>query len=306
MTLTVVLAAAAVATSIPVLVWAFAGNRSAAHGAVLSNLAGNRVTDLRQAVLARSASERAMKPFMQRLGGRARGFTPAGLVDSLERRIAVAGRPAAWPIERVLAGKIVLGLVAVSLGTLYFLANPSGKSLAMAIFVTALGYFTPDLLLYSRGQERQKSIIEQLPDTLDQMTIAMEAGVGFESAMARAARGGAGALAQELMRTLQELQVGVSRSQAFRNLADRTDVADMRHFCVAVIQAEAYGVPIAEVLRVQAGEHRMKRRQRAEEKAMKIPVKVIFPLILCILPTLFIILMGPAAIRIMKTFSGGG
>lgn len=303
MPLIVVLAAAAVALSIPVLVWAFSGRSSATHGAVVSNLAGAPLTDLRQAVLARSASERAVKPFMSTLGQRARSLTPRGLIESLERRIVVAGRPPAWPIERVLAAKVVLGLVGSGLGLLYFLSNGTTKSLMMGIFLAVLCYFVPDLLLHSNGQKRQKEIVIELPDTLDQMTIAVEAGVGFESAMARAARSGTGPLAQELMRTLQELQVGVSRSQAFRNLADRTGVADVRHFCVAVIQAEAYGVPIAEVLRVQAGEHRLKRRQRAEEQAMKIPVKVIFPLILCILPTLFIILMGPAAIRIMRVFS---
>ncbi len=303
MNMMVVLAAAAVAVSIPLLIWALMSNRGATHGAVLSNLAGTGVTDLRQVVLARSASERAVKPFMQGIGGRLRSLTPTGIVDSLERRIVVAGRPPAWPIERVLAAKVVLGLICAALGLLYFMSKGTTMSLLLGLALAALGYFTPDLLLYSRGQERQKAIIMELPDTLDQMTIAVEAGVGFESAMARAARSGRGHLAQELMRTLQELQVGVSRAQAFRNLAERTDVPDVRHFCVAVIQAEAYGVPIADVLRVQAGEHRLKRRQRAEEQAMKIPVKVIFPLILCILPTLFIILMGPAAIRIMRTFS---
>ena len=303
MTWMVIAAAAAVAVSIPLLVWALTSHSNAAHGAVVSNLAGTGVTDLRQAVLARSASERAVKPFMSGIGGRLRAMTPAGIIESLERKIMVAGRPPAWPVERVLAAKAVLFIVCAILGALYFFSKGTTTSMFLGLGLAALGFFTPDLLLYSRGQERQKAIVIELPDTLDQMTIAVEAGVGFESAMARAARSGRGPLAQELMRTLQELQVGVSRSQAFRNLADRTDVADVRHFAVAVIQADAYGVPIADVLRVQAGEHRMKRRQRAEEQAMKIPVKVIFPLILCILPTLFIILMGPAAIQISRTFS---
>lgn len=305
MPLIVIIAAAAVATSLPVLWWALASDRGRTRGAVASNLAGVPVTDLRQAVLARSASERAVKPFMENTAERLRSLTPAGLIASLEKRIMVAGRPARWPLERVLAAKLVLGVVGLALGTMYFLSNRTMKWFLLGLGLTALGYFVPDLLLYSRGKERQKAIVMELPDTLDQMTIAVEAGVGFESAMARAARSGSGPLAEELTRTLQELQVGVSRGQAFRNLAERTGVADIRHFAVAVIQAEAYGVPIADVLRVQAAEHRMKRRQRAEEQAMKIPVKVIFPLILFILPTLFIILMGPAAIRIAQTFSDG-
>ena len=125
------------------------------------------------------------------------------------------------------------------------------------------------------------------------MTIAVEAGLGFESAMARAGRNGKGPLAEELVRTLQDIAVGQPRREAYLALADRTGVADLRRFIRAVVQADAYGVSIADVLRTQAQEMRLKRRQRAEEKAMQIPVKVIFPLILCILPTLFIVLLGP-------------
>jgi tight adherence protein C len=171
---------------------------------------------------------------------------------------------------------------------------------------TTLAYFTPDLLVHSRGQERQESIGKALPDTLDQMTIAVEAGLGFETAMARAGRTGTGPLADELVRTLQEVQLGVPRSKAMRNLADRTDQSDLRHFVLAVIQAESYGIPIADVLRTQAAEQRVKRRQRAEEQAMKIPVKIIFPLILCILPTLFIVILGPAAIQVSRSLFGSG
>ncbi len=144
----------------------------------------------------------------------------------------------------------------------------------------------------------------ELADTLDQMTIAVEAGLGFESAMARAGRNGKGPLAEELVRTLQDIAVGQPRRDAYLALAERTGVPDLRRFIRAVVQADAYGVSIADVLRTQAQEMRLKRRQRAEEKAMQIPVKVIFPLILCILPTLFIVLLGPAVLRIIGIFSG--
>ena len=126
------------------------------------------------------------------------------------------------------------------------------------------------------------------------MTIAVEAGLGFESAMARAGSNGKGPLAEELVRTLQDIAVGQPRREAYLALAERTGVADLRRFIRAVVQADAYGISIADVLRTQAQEMRLKRRQRAEEKAMQIPVKVIFPLMLCILPTLFIVLLGPA------------
>jgi tight adherence protein C len=162
----------------------------------------------------------------------------------------------------------------------------------------------PELLLYSRGIERSEMITLELADTLDQMTIAVEAGLGFDAAMARAGDNGTGPLAEELVRTLQDIQMGQSRRRAFESLANRTDVQDLRRFIRAVIQADSYGIAIADVLRTQAAEMRRKRRQRAEKKAMEIPVKVIFPLMICILPVLFIVLMGPAAMDIVEALSG--
>jgi len=165
-----------------------------------------------------------------------------------------------------------------------------------------VAYFVPELLLHSRAQKRSEQIKLELADTLDQMTIAVEAGLGFDSAMARAGRNGQGPLAEELVRTLQDIQVGQTRRAAYESLAQRTEVPDLRKFVRAIVQADKYGIAIADVLRTQAFEMRMKRRQRAEEKAMQIPVKVIFPLMLCILPVLFIVLLGPAAIGIVATF----
>lgn len=303
----VLLAAAAVAGAVPLLWWAIAGNRDTAHTAVAQNLAGGlRVTDLRDTVLLRGAGERAVRPAMQTMADRARRLSPAGRIAALERRITLAGRPADWPLDRVLATKLLLGVAGIGVGVLLFTSNPSLKQLLVAIGVAILAWFTPDLLLYSRGVERQKAIELAMPDTLDQMTICVEAGLGFEAAMARAGGTGDGPLAAELVRTLQEMQVGVARTQALRNLGERTTVPDLRRFTLAVIQAEAYGIPIADVLRTQAAELRVKRRQRAEERAMKIPVKIIFPLILCILPSLFVVIIGPAVIRIVRTLFGGG
>jgi len=198
----------------------------------------------------------------------------------------------------------VLAVIAAALSALVVAGNPGLLTVVMGVVVTGVAYVLPELLLYSRGQERQEAISLQLADTLDQMTIAVEAGLGFESAMARAAGNGKGALAEELTRTLQDIAVGQPRRDAYLALAERTGVPDLARFIRAVVQADAYGVSIADVLRTQAQEMRLKRRQRAEEKAMQIPVKVIFPLILCILPTLFIVLMGPAALDIIDAFSG--
>ncbi len=234
----------------------------------------------------------------------ARGLTPGGTLARLDRLAATAGRPPAWPVAKLLAAKLVLALIAGALGGVVVAGSPGPLTVLLAVVVTAVAYVLPELLLHSRGQERQEEISLQLADTLDQMTIAVEAGLGFESAMARAGKSGRGALAEELVRTLQDIGVGQPRREAYLALADRTGVPDLRRFIRAVVQADAYGVSIADVLRTQAQEMRLKRRQRAEEKAMQIPVKVIFPLILCILPTLFIVLMGPAALDIYEAFKG--
>jgi tight adherence protein C len=238
------------------------------------------------------------------LAGLARGLTPSGPVARLDRLAATAGRPAAWPVPKLVAAKLVLAALAGGLGLVVISARATSLNIALVVAVTLVAYFVPELLLYSRGQERQDAIGLELADTLDQMTIAVEAGLGFESAMSRAGKNGKGPLAEELVRTLQDIAVGQPRREAYLALAERTGVPDLRRFIGAVVQADAYGVSIADVLRTQAQEMRLKRRQRAEEKAMQIPVKVIFPLILCILPTLFIVLLGPAAMDMMEAFSG--
>lgn len=305
MPIVVVLAAAAVALSLPLLWWSVAGVKTGQHVVDPSRLSGaNLPVDLRSERLQRGAHERAIQPLLGKLTRFARRLTPFGWIESLERRITLAGRPPAWTIERVLVAKLLLGGVAFGLGFLAFADRRTTPWLVAWAAMTALGYFAPDLLLVSRGQERGDAIGKALPDTLDQMTISVEAGLGFEAAMSRVAHTGTGPLAAELVRTMQEIQIGLPRNKALRNLADRTEVPDLRHFVLAVIQAEEYGIPIADVLRTQAAEQRLKRRQRAEEQAMKIPVKIIFPLVLCILPTLFLVILGPAVIQISRTLFG--
>lgn len=238
------------------------------------------------------------------LAALARRLTPVGAVRRLDKMLSRAGRPPAWPLERLLVVKLVLPVLIAALALWYVhLTGADSLPVLVGVVATVVGYFLPDLLLHSRGQERSTTIALELPDTLDQMTIAVEAGLGFDSAMARVGRNGKGPLAAELVRTLQDIQVGQSRRQAYESLGLRTDVPDLRKFVRAVVSAEKYGLALADVLRTQAAEMRVKRRQRAEEKAMQIPVKVIFPLMLCILPVLFIVLLGPAALDVMKVFS---
>ncbi|MHC6221830.1 type II secretion system F family protein [Arthrobacter sp. MMS24-S77] len=238
-----------------------------------------------------------------RLTSISRQLAPDGYVAWLDRQLAGAGRPKDWPLGRILMIKPLLALGGGSFGVLLFLSDPSAGKFLLGIAVMALAYFVPDLLIRSNAQKRREAIRLELPNSLDQMLISVQAGLGFEAAMARAAENGKGPLADEFIRTLQDIQVGRSRKDAYLDMSQRVDVPDVRSFIRAVVQADAYGIAIAKVLKAQAQEMRTKRRQRAEEYAMKIPVKILFPLIFCIFPTLFIILLGPAVMNIIAAFS---
>lgn len=230
-------------------------------------------------------------------------LTPGSYEAWLDKQLAAAGRPKKWPLERLLVTKPLLALGAGVVGILNFVAGPSPVKLAILVGALAFGYFAPDLLIRSHGQKRRAAIQQELPNALDQMLISVQAGLGFEAAMGRTGKNGTGPLADEFVRTLQDIQVGRSRKEAYLAMADRVDVSDLRSFIRSIVQADAYGIAIAKVLKSQAQEMRTKRRQRAEEHAMKIPVKILFPLIFFIFPTLFIILLGPAVMNIIAAFS---
>ncbi len=219
-----------------------------------------------------------------------------------EAMLARAGHPESWTVDKLLSAKLLLGVVMAALA--FSVARDGSLVMVLGgIAFTVLAFFTPDLLLHSRGQERTQSIDLELADTLDQMSIAVNAGLGFDAAMQRVAKQGRGPLAAEMIRSLQEIRVGQARRIAYEDLAQRTGSVPLRRFVRTIVQAEAYGLPLTDVLHTQSDEMRKTRRQNAEKKAMQIPVKVIFPLMLTILPVLFIVVMGPAAINIMDTFS---
>jgi tight adherence protein C len=245
--------------------------------------------------------ERKRSGLLERIGYR---LTPAGYLRKLDRLLSLAGRPASLPLGRVLAAKPLLGLLGALLGFWISANSPTPILKLVGVFVFLLGYFIPDLLLYSKGQERQKLMQLELANTLDQMLISVEAGLGFEGAMARAGENGKGPLAEELVRTLQDMQVGRSRRESYQALSERTNIPELRSFVQAIVQADTYGIAISRVLRIQAKVMRVKRRQRAEEKAMKLPVTILFPLLFFIFPVLFIAILGPAVINAIDTFSG--
>jgi tight adherence protein C len=231
-----------------------------------------------------------------------RALTPDASARRLRRMLEIAGRPAELTMTRLLWAKLALALFALLVGVLQAAGRGSALGWTVVLTVVLVAYHLPELAMYGRGQERQKAIARELPDVLDQMTIAVEAGLGFEAALARAATTGKGALAEELVRTLQDVTVGRPRREAYNALVRRTQVTDLKRFVSAINQADTYGIAIADVLRIQADEMRIKRRQRAEEQAMKVPVNVTFPLIVCILPALLIVVAGPAVLGLAGVF----
>ncbi|WP_461164812.1 type II secretion system F family protein [Arthrobacter sp. R4-81] len=239
----------------------------------------------------------------ERMGELSQRITPKGYAGWLDTQLAGAGRPKEWPLARLIMIKPFLALFGAGLGLIVFFSSPSAPNFLILVGVTALCYFVPDILLRSKAQKRREAIRLDLPNALDQMLISVQAGLGFEMAMARAGSNGTGPLADELIRTLQDIQVGRSRKDAYLAMAERVDVPDVRSFIRAVVQADAYGVAIAGVLKAQAQDMRIKRKQRAEEHAMKMPVKMLFPLIFFILPSLFIVVLGPTVLNIMEMFA---
>ena len=230
-------------------------------------------------------------------------LSPSGSGNGLQRRLDMAGNPPRWSPDRYFALK-GFGLVALlTLGGLYGLHNPA-LLLLYALVGGAFGFFLPDLLLYNAGMKRQLQIRAALPDALDMLTVCVEAGLGFDAGLAQVARNTSGPLGAEFGRALQEMQIGKTRAEALRHMADRTTVPELRTFAGALVQAGVLGIPIAGVLREQASEMRLRRRQRAEEKAQKVSVKILFPLVGCLFPALFVIVMGPGAITIMHALFG--
>jgi tight adherence protein C len=234
----------------------------------------------------------------------ARRLAPAAVVSLLDRQHARAGRPAAWTVDRLLTLKAIWLPSALACCGLIATLRPPPIVIVLLVVVAIVGYFVPELLLLSRGQERDQGIARALADTLDQMLIAVDAGLGFDAAMSRVAANGRGPLNDELTRTLQDVRMGRSRREAFSDLAERTRVPDLRQFVRAILQADAYGISVSDVLRTQAAEMRLKRRMRAEEAAQKVPVKVLMPLMFCILPVLFIVVLAPAVLNMIASFGG--
>ncbi|GAB3263050.1 type II secretion system F family protein [Kineosporia babensis] len=289
-----------------VLLPAFRQHRQARSRQAL--LAAFRATPapMREVQLQEPFTERVLDPLIERFSAAGRRLTGRQRIERIRARLDLAGNPPGWDVDRVVGAK-TLGLVTgallgLSLPSL-FGAGPRGMVITFS-GLSALGWFGPAAWIYQVGYDRNELIRRELPDAIDLLTISVQAGLGFDAALAQVARSSEGPLAKELFRVLQEMQLGTGRGPALRALADRTDLEELRIFVAALLQADKFGIPIANVLRVQSAQLRVKRSQRAEEKAQQVPVKILFPLIFCILPALFIVVMGPAGIRIFEQFSG--
>ena len=262
--------------------------------------------DVLKQELERPFAERVIAPLGERLAGLGRRLVRADTAQKIQYRLNIAGNPPAWDVNRIIGLKVLGMALLGGLGFLYLLGMswPFYRVVGATGLAALLGYVLPNILLYNAGQKRETLMRNALPDAMDLLTISVEAGLGFDAAVGRVAKNGDGPLNQEFARLLQEMQIGVGRVEAMRAMAERTSLAELKSFCLAMVQADSLGIPIARVLRIQSSEMRTKRRQRAEEKAQQVPVRIMIPLVLFILPCLFIVILGPAGIQIAETFSG--
>ena len=270
----------------------------------LRRLDGYQLQDLRDQEMLAPLTERVLAPMVEGLSGVAGRLSPQGYREEIARKLVLGGHPGDLTVDQVLVLKL-LGMVSgiLWLPVVFVVLHMTG---GLALIVVALLWFgsfmLPDVYISRAIDDRKHAISVQLPDILDLLVISVEAGLGFEQALDRTVKAVPGALSDEFARMLGETRAGSSRGDAMRALEGRTKVPEIRSFVLAILQADTFGVSIGRVLRAQADEMRIKRRQLAQEKAQKAPVKMLIPMVFCIFPALFVVVIGPAAIRIRNNF----
>jgi tight adherence protein C len=259
--------------------------------------------DMRQMKLRQPFSERVLKPMLRQLYSLGRYLTPSTSITKLQEKLIVAGMPGGMTVTDFLGLRF---LAAATLSGIFFAMTitqgSSGKSLMFAGGAFLIGLYLPNMWLNSKAQARQKAIARTLPDSLDMMSICVDAGLGFEAALQKVAFQSDSELALEMRRVISEIRVGVSRADALRHLAERTQVPDVASFVAVLVQADRLGIAIRNVLNTQSVQMRILRRQRAEEEAGKAPIKMLIPLALFIFPAMFAVILGPAVPRILNSF----
>lgn len=249
-------------------------------------------------------TKRTMVPLARRIASAFTSLSPHGWDVRTRTRLAVAGTPANLRPDTYALLKLATAAVAGSLALLVLGLGLFEWRFGLLLVPAGLvvGFLAPDYWLGGRESARKSAIRRELADMLDMLTISVEAGLGFDAALSKYVKNSRGALSEEFGRVLQEVQSGASRRDALKRMSDRTQVTELRSFITAIIQAEVLGTSIADVLRTQSHEIRLRRRQHAEEKAQKMPVKMVFPVILCILPATMIVILGPAIMRLAVLF----
>jgi tight adherence protein C len=256
--------------------------------------------------LTRPFVQRVLSPLSGSLASTLLRVTPKAIRRMVEEKLAMGGGFSGLNTDGFLLfwGALAVGFSIIAIFVLSLAKAAPNIIVGLAMLAFAFGAALPYILLNQRIKERKKSIQKDLPDVLDILTVSVEAGLGFDGALAKLAEKMKGALVEEFTRVLQEIRVGVTRREALHALGSRCDVPDLSLFTTSLVQADQLGVSIGNVLRVQSGAMREKRRQRAQEKAMKAPIKMMLPLVLFIFPTIFVILLGPAMIQIMDSLFG--
>ncbi|MHB8892000.1 MAG: type II secretion system F family protein [Candidatus Limnocylindrales bacterium] len=300
-----ILVAAVAAGAILLIVLGLAGNSPVDPvQARLTQLGTSTAASLEELELQQPLFERTIRPLANRLSGSVARITSTSFSQTTERRLALAGNPGDLRVADWLGIKAVGAIVGTLVffllfGILNILGTPFIFSLVLTLVGTFFGYTMPEFWLGGRVKKRQKAILLQIPDALDLLTISVRAGLGFDGALAKVVEKLKGPLTEEFRRALAEIRVGKARRDALRDIVPRTEVVPLTNFIGAIIQAEQLGVSISKVLQVQSEQLRIERRQRAEEMAAKAPIKMLFPLVGCIFPSLFIVILGPAIILIM-------
>jgi len=262
-------------------------------------------SNLHEVLLARSRSERVVKPWLEKVNTILTGATPQSRIATLHEMAVTGGISQTWTPQRIATARTISLASGLTFGLLAWRSVSGNKGILLAAIVVGVGWRGFDVYLANRARDRQEAIQGELPDIADQIAITVQAGLSFEQAIARTVDSTTGPLSEELGRFLHDVRLGMSRTHAFKGLQERADVPDMTNFVRAIAQAEKTGVSIADVLQIQADELRTKRRQRAEERAMKLPVLMLLPLVTCILPPLLMVLLGPAVLQIMENGMGG-
>jgi tight adherence protein C len=269
----------------------------------LRRLEGYQIQDVRDQEMLAPISERVLNPLMDTVAGLTRHFTPEGYRDQVAHKLVLGGNASRLSVDQILVWKLV-GLMSglVWLPLILFGLRLTGFIALMFIGVLwAVSFFAPDVYLSRAIERRQHEIAVQLPDILDLLVISVEAGLGFDQALERTTGAVPGTLSDEFRRMLRETRFGSTRADALRALNERCDVSELRAFILAMLQADTFGVSISRILRSQADEMRVRRRLRAQQQAQKAPVKMLFPMVFCIFPSIFVVILGPAFIQIAHT-----